>query len=202
MTGILSIVRESLILFLPNADITRQQEIFWSCIRIAFIGSLLIAWWSQYRKANRLSKLDIEVKDIFLTYIRPLGEWNDNNARTFLTVVFSITNPESAPNTIKNCRLILYMNQKFFIKTNKVEFEKRDAPFLKDGETGRRSGHLNTASFQQGLPQDYAASFEVDKSDIADKPFVVYLVDSYNKQYKKRDRTPKNLMETLVRFHF
>ncbi|MFL6388688.1 MAG: hypothetical protein ACJ71U_14490 [Terriglobales bacterium] len=54
MSGILSIVREILLIYFPAQ--TQQRPLFWGCVRIAFILSALLALYGAYQRGEDLQR--------------------------------------------------------------------------------------------------------------------------------------------------
>jgi hypothetical protein len=51
MSGLLSIIREGLLLYVPG---TNQRSLFWACVRVAFIISALLALYGTWDRARDL----------------------------------------------------------------------------------------------------------------------------------------------------
>ena len=59
MSGILSLFRELLLIYLPTQF--NQRSLFWNCVRISFVISMIVVWWQQHQAIAKLqSDLKIE----------------------------------------------------------------------------------------------------------------------------------------------
>lgn len=92
MSGILSILREAVAIFLPNQ--VPQRSLFWNCVIIAFVISAVILWVIEHTKKNKLEKeLDRSrpklSAEIGLTVTAPAGA---NNESSLVIIMVTIKN--------------------------------------------------------------------------------------------------------------
>src|SRR5688572_18326042 len=94
MSGILGIALQVIFLYSDNPDITWQKRFFWLFVWISFFISSIATWLIEHKKVKDLekkietlyAKLDIEIKDIFLSMPPKFEDFN-----SFITIVLSIT---------------------------------------------------------------------------------------------------------------
>ena len=99
MSGILSILREALSIFLPNQ--VPQRSLFWNCVIIAFVISAVILWSIEHMKKNKLEKeLDHSKPKLFaeigITAVAPAGEKNENSLLIFTATIKNTGAPSIA----------------------------------------------------------------------------------------------------------
>jgi hypothetical protein len=102
MSGILSIIREWVLIYHP--DKVDKRRIFWGCVKIAFVLSALMAWFIEHHavvEANhRLAELTMPQlsAEIDSVATAPMGP---QNSETLATLTASIRN-QGAPTIIRN----------------------------------------------------------------------------------------------------
>jgi hypothetical protein len=108
MSGILSILREAVAIFLPNQ--VPQRSLFWNCVIIAFVISAVVLWVIEHAKKNKLEKeLDHSKPklsaEIGLTSVAPAGENNENSLVIILVVIKNTGAPSIASDFVLSIKI-------------------------------------------------------------------------------------------------